>query len=179
MLEFKTYDEIDVDKTPVVVLSCGHFFTAETLDGMVGLHDVYETDQRGDISGLKDLSGELAIKIPQCPDCKCPVRQYVAQRYNRSINRAVMDEMCKRFIVHGQAELRELALEVSGLEDELNSSAVIDKLEGRYDKVRSLEKKVQKLKNEFARKHQPAQKLHDAIVRTRGKDAKSKMSWRI
>ncbi|KAH9881757.1 hypothetical protein J1614_000928 [Plenodomus biglobosus] len=34
MLEFKTYSEIDIDKSPVVALACGHFFTAETLDGM-------------------------------------------------------------------------------------------------------------------------------------------------
>jgi hypothetical protein len=33
MLEFKTYAEIDLDETPVIALACGHFFTAETLDG--------------------------------------------------------------------------------------------------------------------------------------------------
>jgi hypothetical protein len=34
MLEFKTYSEIDLDESPVVALTCGQFFTAETLDGM-------------------------------------------------------------------------------------------------------------------------------------------------
>jgi hypothetical protein len=33
MLEFKEYAEINLDETPVVALACGHFFTAETLDG--------------------------------------------------------------------------------------------------------------------------------------------------
>lgn len=37
MLEFKNYADIDIDATPVVALACGHFFTAETLDGE--LHD--------------------------------------------------------------------------------------------------------------------------------------------
>jgi hypothetical protein len=33
MIELKDYDEIDLDETPVVALACGHFFTAQTLDG--------------------------------------------------------------------------------------------------------------------------------------------------
>ena len=33
MLEFASYRDIDPSKTPVVALGCGHFFTAETLDG--------------------------------------------------------------------------------------------------------------------------------------------------
>lgn len=37
MIEFKDYGEIDLDETPVVALACGHFFTAETLDGMIGV----------------------------------------------------------------------------------------------------------------------------------------------
>ena len=36
MLEFKDYAEIDPDEKPVVALACGHFFTAETLDGTYG-----------------------------------------------------------------------------------------------------------------------------------------------
>ena len=33
MIGFKEYGEIDLDETPVIALACGHFFTAETLDG--------------------------------------------------------------------------------------------------------------------------------------------------
>ena len=33
MIEFKEYGEIDLDETSVIALACGHFFTAETLDG--------------------------------------------------------------------------------------------------------------------------------------------------
>ena len=68
LLEMKTYAQVDVNETPVV-LGCGHFFTAETLDGLVGMHDVYVTDNTGRCSGLAD-SGALAVKIPQCPDCQ-------------------------------------------------------------------------------------------------------------
>lgn len=174
MLEFKTYGEIDVDEEPVVVLNCGHFFTAETLDGIVGLHDVYETDRRGQISGLKDFSRELAVKAPRCPDCQCPIRQYATQRFNRVINRAVIDEMSKRFIVHGQAELRNLAAEVTALENELAQSPTMPAagIQDRYKNLEAAEGKARKLQKEFARQHQPNKKLHDAIVRAERKNAK-------
>lgn len=40
LLEMKSYNQIDLDKTTIVVLECGHFFTAETLDGHVGIGKV-------------------------------------------------------------------------------------------------------------------------------------------
>ena len=82
MLELKQYDEVNLDETPVVVLGCGHFFTAETLDGHMGMGEVYVQDQNGVYTDLKDTSTALAIAVPQCPDCRCPVRQYSTQRYN-------------------------------------------------------------------------------------------------
>jgi hypothetical protein len=107
-LEMKSYREIDVDETPIVVLGCSHFFTAESLDGMLGMSEVYEIDGYRGFIGLKDVSGTLAQLVPCCPDCKCPVRQFATQRYNRVINRAVIDEMSKRFLTTGRDELREL-----------------------------------------------------------------------
>ena len=104
----KTYREINPDAEPIVVLGCGHFFTAETLDGLMGMGEVYLMDGNGEFTGLKDVSAELSRSIPRCPDCQCPVRQHATQRYNRMINRAVIDEMSKRFLVNGQDELQVL-----------------------------------------------------------------------
>jgi hypothetical protein len=38
----KIYRKISLKETPIVVLGYGHFFTAESLDRMVGMSDVYE-----------------------------------------------------------------------------------------------------------------------------------------
>jgi hypothetical protein len=123
MLEFKTYGEIDLDETPIIFLNCGHFFTAETLDGNVSIHDVYEVDGRtGEISGLKDMSSQLAKAIPYCPSCRTPIRQFTTQRYNRLINRAVIDELTKRFIVTGQTELQGLEERLQVLEKEMDNT---------------------------------------------------------
>ncbi|KEF56836.1 uncharacterized protein A1O9_07026 [Exophiala aquamarina CBS 119918] len=184
----KTYAEIDVTETPIVVLGCGHFFTGESLDGLVGLNEVYTSDQFGRFTGLLDTSGDLATKIPQCPDCQCPVRQYVTQRYNRLINRAVIDEMSKRFLVNGKRELSELELKVDKLENELetsisqvtNSMRVYRESEGRrasflrnvvekkiiirYKKSHELNTQISHFLRKVAHRYSPSHKLHEATV---------------
>ena len=118
----KTYHEIDLDESPIVVLSCGHFFTAETLDGMVDMSEGYIQDQHEKFIGFKDMSGELAMAIPRCPDCNNPIRQFVTQRYNRIINRAVIDEMSKRFLVSGKEGLQRLERQIEKMGSELEDS---------------------------------------------------------
>lgn len=44
LLEMKSHNEIDLDESPIVVLGCGYFLTAETLDGMIGMAEVYDID---------------------------------------------------------------------------------------------------------------------------------------
>lgn len=185
----KSYGEIDVDETPVVVLGCGHFFTAESLDGILSISEVYEVDGYGEFTGLKDVSGALAQSIPCCPDCKCPVRQFATQRYNRVINRAVIDEMSKRFLTTGRDELRELERQIAELERSLETTReeimqpirqakthvtssltpakilqVTRILEERHARSRKLGDAIKTFCNSVADKHQPAQKLHDATV---------------
>lgn len=188
-LEMKSYNEIDIDETPVVVLGCGHFFTGESLDGILGLSEVYEANMYGEFTGLKDVSGTLAQSIPCCPDCKCPVRQFATQRYNRVINRAVIDEMSKRFLVSGRDELQEIEQRITELEQSLRTtrekimqlihdtkthgtsnltrvktSEISKILKDRDGESRDLEIALKIFRNSVADKHQPAQKLHDATV---------------
>lgn len=184
----KTYKEINLDEAPIVVLGCGHFFTAETLDGLVGMGTVYTSDGDGEFTGLKDVYAELSQAIPQCPDCQCPVRQHTTRRYNRIINRAVIDEMSKRFLVSGQDELRVLEQETRELEQSLETtraeildlislrrlslyvslsgreSRIANELQERQEKSMRLQKAIKSFFKKFADKHQPAQKLHNATV---------------
>jgi hypothetical protein len=185
----KSYNKIDLDETPIVVLGCGHFFTAETLDGHMGMGHVYMTDGYGEFTGLKDVSAMLAQSIPRCPDCQCPVRQYVTQRYNRVINRAVIDEISIRFLVDGQNQLQALGQQTNELERNLETTRedilyairqgtgrmVVDlttakfehinkELQRRYEKNRVLQKAIQYFCTKVADSQQPTQKLHNATV---------------
>ena len=125
LLEMKLYREIDLDETPIVVLGCGHFFTAETLDGHIQMSGVYYQDALGDFTAFRDVSAELAQAVPRCPDCQCPIRQHSTQRYNRVINRAVIDEMSKRFLVSGKDRLRNLQQDIHDLEQGFDESRTI------------------------------------------------------
>ena len=185
----KSYREIDIDETPIVVLGCGHFFTAESLDGLIGVSEVYEADRYGEFTGLKDVSVALARAIPCCPDCNCPVRQFATQRYNRVINRAVIDEMSKRFLTTGRDELRKLEQQIVELEKNLDiareeimnpilqakthltstltpakSLEITRILKERHVESRKLESDIKIFCNSITDKHQPSQKLHEATV---------------
>jgi hypothetical protein len=187
LLEMKSYNQIDLDETPIVVLGCGHFFTAETLGGHVGMGEVYEIDGYGEFTGLKDTA-ELARAIPRCPDCQCPVRQHAIHLYNRVVNRAVIDEMSKRFLVGGRDELRALEQRIEELEVDLEKThadiihsiqqppsvrgglsamralKINKELDKRYDKSKGLQKAIRSFCERIDDKHKPAQKLHNATI---------------
>jgi hypothetical protein len=188
-LEMKSYSEINLDETPIVVLGCGHFFTAESLDGHIGMAEVYVQDAYGKFTGLRDLSAVLASSIPRCPDCQSAVRQYATQRFNRAINRAVIDEMSKRFLVNGKRELQVIQQQVVQLDRSLEDSRkdiikslrppgalstvkltpqkqveITGKLQNRYQQCIKVEKAVQNFRKKVADKHQPVQKLYEATI---------------
>ena len=171
-MEFKSYSEVDVNETPIAVLGCGHFFTAETLDGLVGMGNVYTTDKLGAYNGLRELSGELTA-VPTCPDCRIPIRQFATRRYNRVINKAVLDETSKRFLVSGRQRLDTLQKLVAVAEQELadsradTASAYLDLRKPRPDRhtdAIKLEKETAKLRQEMGAEHQPTKKLFDAVL---------------
>ncbi|TGO38884.1 hypothetical protein BHYA_0065g00190 [Botrytis hyacinthi] len=132
LLQLKLYKEIDLEDIPIIALACGHFFTAESRDGLI------------------------------------------------VINRAVIDGISKRFLVSGQVELLELERKIFHLEKEFENSApgliqlveegiweevkVYKLLEERDNRSRQLEKTVIRFCERFKDKHQPATKLHNAIV---------------
>lgn len=183
LLELKTLAEIDLDDTPIVVLSCGHAFTAESLDGAVGMSDVYATDAAGQFTGLLGTTfggGPMAAAVPACPDCKCPVRQFATRRYNRVVNRAVMDETSRRFLVQGRTEIAALELRLRAIEEDLGLTVPAlgkvaalgggfgdDVLRTRYKDIIRLDRDARQLTRQVDDANQPAQKLFDAIITRR------------
>jgi hypothetical protein len=101
----------------------------ETLNGHMGMTEVYTGDGYGEFTGLQDISAVLA-QSSHYPDCQCPVIQYPTQRYNWVINRAVLNEISKRFLIRGRAELQELEQRIFGLEQSFKA--------GRSEIIRSI-----------------------------------------
>jgi hypothetical protein len=158
----------------------------------------------GEYTALKE-DAQLASSVPQCPMCREPVRQYVTQRYNRVVNRAVIDEMSKRFVVSGKQELQALEKKLQTVGEGLKTSrsallpatsvtysntfrenmaaqGVAKKLDARYVKAGHLEKDVRSFLRKTNENHKPSHKLHDAIVHAASKqlninEAFGKMSF--
>lgn len=193
------YRDIDLNESPIVVLRYGHFWTIETLDGHVGLKDVYDMDPRTRrfISLIDDR--ELQAVVPKCPGgCGVPIQQYATQRYNRLINSAVIAEQCRRFIAIGLQEMQKLEGRIDGLRDDLDGSrkkliaSLNDKAQPQAmvqhlsdHTVQNLEKTIRdrctdsaKLVNTIkafqkrsSAQHQPGNKLHNAIIHSANQTA--------
>ncbi|KAF5017404.1 hypothetical protein F66182_10670 [Fusarium sp. NRRL 66182] len=176
LLALRSYAEIDLDESPIVVLGCGHFFTSKTLDRHVGLAEVYTMNLIGDFTGLKDMSNSLAEKMPCCPDCKRPIRQFATRRYNRVINRAVVDEIGKRFLVKGRVRLAKLNQQLFKLETSLNSSRRSTAprphytaalfFRDRHAEMKELELAAANLQRRMHEKNLPTRMLVDAIAKS-------------
>lgn len=170
--EWKSYSEINLDESPIVVLGCGHFFTCESVDGLVCLDEVYTRDGSGKFDGLWDVSVSLASTMPSCPDCKQPIRQFVTKRYNRVINRAVMDETCKRFLTKRRSDLEAFDSRLNALADALVAKGTTVRptgltkaqIKNRYVAFVRLSKEAASLSKMMDIEHQPTKRLKDAIA---------------
>ncbi|CAJ0545195.1 Ff.00g086680.m01.CDS01 [Fusarium sp. VM40] len=148
-LGLRPYSEINLDENPIVVVGCGHFFAGQTLDGLVGLDEVYSQDQDGQFVGLKDISGSLSVNLPFCPECKCPLRQFAVRRYNRLVNRAVMDDICRKFLIQTRDAIQQLEKDLRSAEKELKiTRATVSSIAERHSKLEELRKSAALIKRE-------------------------------
>lgn len=88
----RTLSELDFASTDVteriITLSCGHFFTVETLDGHCHMSDFYDVEPE---SGLYRAMKAPPVDFqtpPTCPTCRGPI---TALRYGRVTKRANLD----------------------------------------------------------------------------------------
>lgn len=169
----KSYREIDLDDTPIVALSCSHFFTTESLDGLVGLSSVYDVDVHGTFTGLAD--SPQMISVPRCPDCKKAIKQHATRRYNRVVNIAVMNETAKRFVVKGQLGVQKLNSLVDEAAAQLPErsrwvpGSLKEDLSQRHAHLARLARQVRRFCASMGAEQQPSRKLFDAIVAAKTK----------
>ena len=69
LMEFSSYRDLNLDEQPIMVLECKHFFSVETLDGILGLDKYYNSHGK-----CVDLDHELTMP-PTCPTCRKPITQ--------------------------------------------------------------------------------------------------------
>jgi hypothetical protein len=98
-----TFEEIDLDKNPCIVPSCGHILTLESIDRHISMSDFYSTNSEGLIVDLKNSAEPFSASgIKSCLTCRGPLRNL--NRYSRIVRRALIDEATKKFIVWANME---------------------------------------------------------------------------
>lgn len=113
LIMFEPYSEIDLNTNPIIVPTCGHFYTVETYDSHMGIKNCYILDDSGAILAPKGLDGSSDVTensddppeklvVKNCPDCRAPLRDI--HRYNRIVKSAFLDESTKRFCANAQAK---------------------------------------------------------------------------
>jgi hypothetical protein len=102
------YADHDVDEDPVIVLPCGHFYAASTLDGHLGLASLYEIDSTGLAVGLKPLRGaDVNEKPKQCPKCRAVIHS--VRRYGRILRLSEIRSLERKHLALIRSKLTQLA----------------------------------------------------------------------
>ncbi|KAG5175929.1 hypothetical protein JKP88DRAFT_249852 [Tribonema minus] len=112
---------LDEPLQALVPLPCGHAYTAESLDGWIELARGYTSsvDSSGHThwTGLSCMDGACSIKT--CPACKCPISSVM--RYGRVQRAAELKALDIKFLLHCQAQLRQLLQQETELQALLDS----------------------------------------------------------
>ncbi|RPB23174.1 hypothetical protein L211DRAFT_787516 [Terfezia boudieri ATCC MYA-4762] len=119
----ETYKEIDLETNPIIILSCGHFFCMDTVDGLMQMSDVYEYNKDGNLVGQKPQSAWIeAIQQSQtrCPSCRRHISNI--NRYNRVTKGVMIAALNKKFLAMAHESFLSLEKEVSEAERVLHES---------------------------------------------------------
>lgn len=115
-----TYGEIDLDESPVIVPTCGHILTVESMDGHMDLSRFFEISDKEEVgervTGLKPNASPFSAEdLKNCPICRSPLRDI--HGYGRIVRRAWIDEATKKFIVWANARFVPLTVALDEIED--------------------------------------------------------------
>ncbi|KAK2629028.1 hypothetical protein QTJ16_002131 [Diplocarpon rosae] len=170
----QTYNETDLSENSIVVLGCCHFFTTETLDGIIGMSEVYKIDENGEYTGLQSLVGTFHVD---------------SETFALTINQALIDEMSNYFLVRGQERQQKLGKSIEKLHHKLDlnrqkivadiQKAVIEYigklqhskedeisnfLKEAYAQASLIRTAMEHFRHNAAERNEPASKIHDTAV---------------
>jgi len=112
-LEYATLAEIWENKKPpprLLTLSCGHAFTADTLDEWTNLNLCYVQSP----DGQEARDEPVSIEVPTCPQCREPIR---VARYTRVRKLAYQNLLDHKEALYVLSRLKQLSADLQDLGD--------------------------------------------------------------
>ncbi|CAG8548421.1 10476_t:CDS:10, partial [Dentiscutata heterogama] len=100
----ETFAEVDWTLERMVVLHCGHVYTAESLDNWMDMKEYYEMDSDNNWIQVKSITSHLG-ESKKCPQCRAPIKN--VYRYGRATKKHVLDVQNKKFLIKCDIQLKE------------------------------------------------------------------------
>jgi hypothetical protein len=110
------FSEIDWNEKRMIVLTCGHVYTMETMDIFMEMKDYYEGSIEEGWTSVK-IPSNLLINTKMCPTCRKPITNI--KRYGRIINKSLLNMQNKKFILKYDCQLREIIAQIIIFRDEM------------------------------------------------------------
>ncbi len=114
-----TFSEVDWDEERMIVLSCGHVYTMETMDMHMEMKDYYEGSVEEGWKSIKILSSASSADTKTCPACRTPIKN--VRRYGRIINKCILDTQNKKFLTKYDHQLKEITQQIILHEDKIKN----------------------------------------------------------
>ncbi|PKC57188.1 hypothetical protein RhiirA1_446280 [Rhizophagus irregularis] len=111
-----TFSEIDWNEKRMVVLTCRHVYTMETMDMIMEMKNYYEGSIKEGWKSVKILPA-LLMNAKTCPTCRTPIKN--VKRYGRIINKYTLDMQNKKFLLKYDSHLKEIIMQIITLRDEM------------------------------------------------------------
>lgn len=107
LVMLSTYADHSLNDDPIIVLPCGHFYTVFSLDGHLGMDEVYirAEQQSNQFIELQSFHEATSIreKPTTCPDCRSIVHSIY--RYGRILRLSELRSLERKFLMSIQGEL--------------------------------------------------------------------------
>ncbi|KAF0547348.1 P-loop containing nucleoside triphosphate hydrolase protein [Gigaspora margarita] len=115
----ETFSEVDWTSERMVVLGCGHVYTAESLDHLMNMKEYYEMDKNNKWIRIKSITSQPSDP-KSCPQCRTPIKGIY--RYGRAIKKQVLDIQNKKFLVKYDNQLKKLNKDIINATKRLENS---------------------------------------------------------
>jgi len=132
VITLTAYKDHDVDADPIAVLPCKHFYGISTLDGHLGMKEVYKEGNTGEGSFVEVLplsEANVTEKPVACPDCRGVIHS--VQRYGRILRLSELRSLERKHLMVINQSLEHLSRWMSFPESSaknLKGKALVKKL---------------------------------------------------
>ncbi|KAF2463801.1 P-loop containing nucleoside triphosphate hydrolase protein [Lindgomyces ingoldianus] len=130
LLEFKLYQDVDVNDDPLIIPPCGHAKLMSSMDGNLGMSSAYDLNPDGTVNAIKEFEpfsiGNTSSPMAElkdlrgCPECRGSLRNI--NRYGRIVRRVILDEGTKRFVTSAGAGFGPLVERLYSAQKQLGES---------------------------------------------------------